>query len=352
MAQTLQRTPIHDRHVALGARLVPFAGWEMPVQYEGVIPEVRAVRTDCGVFDVSHMGELEVEGPRATDLLQGTLSNDLSKLEAGEAQYTLLTNEGGGVIDDLIAYKLDDFRHLLIVNASNREADFRWLKKHEVPGSDVRDVSDDYALLAVQGPRSIERLGLPDATPFTFAEGEIDGIQCIVNRTGYTGEAGCELLAMAEDGAELWDRVVARGAVPCGLGARDTLRLEVCFPLHGNDITPDTDPISAGLGWCCALDKEFTGVNELREIKARGPERKLVPFVMEEKAVPRQGMAVHGGGEVTSGTHSPMLDIGIGLAYVPAAAAAPGNELSIDVRGRMRKARVVKRPIYKREESS
>ena len=352
MAQTLQRTPIHDRHVALGARLVPFAGWEMPVQYEGVIPEVRAVRTDCGVFDVSHMGELEVEGPRATELLQGTLSNDLTKLEAGEAQYTLLTNEGGGVIDDLIAYKLDDFRYLLIVNASNREGDFRWLKKHEVPGSDVRDVSDDYALLAVQGPRSIERLGLPDAKPFTFAEGEIDGIQCMVNRTGYTGEAGCELLTMAEDGPELWDRVVARGAVPCGLGARDTLPLEVCFPLHGNDITPGTDPISAGLGWCCALDKEFTGVNELREIKGRGPERKLVPFVMEEKAVPRQGMAVQGGGEVTSGTHSPMLDRGIGLAYMPAETAAPGTEVSIDVRGRMRKARLVKRPIYKREEGS
>jgi aminomethyltransferase len=352
MAQTLQRTPIHDRHVALGARLVPFAGWEMPVQYEGVIPEVRAVRSDCGVFDVSHMGELEVEGPRAGELLQATLSNDLGKLDAGEAQYTLLTNERGGIVDDLIVYKLDDFRFLLIVNASNREADFRRLKDHEVPGSDVRDVSDDYALLAVQGPRAIERLGLPDATPFTFAEGEIDGIQCMVNRTGYTGEPGCELLAMAEDGAALWDRVVARGAVPCGLGARDTLRLEVCYPLHGNDITPDTDAISAGLGWCCELEKEFSGVNELREVKARGPERKLVPFVMEEKAVPRQGMAVEGGGEVTSGTHSPMLDRGIGLAYVPAESSKPGTEISIDVRGRLRTARVVKRPIYKREESS
>ena len=188
--------------------------------------------------------------------------------------------------------------------------------------------------------------------PFTFAEAEIDGIECMVNRTGYTGERGCELLTMAEDGAELWDRVLARGARPCGLGARDTLRLEVCFPLHGNDITPETDAISAGLGWCCELEKEFSGANELREIKARGPERKLVPFVMEEKAVPRQGMTIEGGGEVTSGTHSPMLDRGIGLAYVLAAAAAPGMELSVDVRGRTRRARVVKRPIYKREESS
>jgi len=351
MAQTLQRTPAHDRHVALGARLVPFAGWEMPVQYEGVIPEVRAVRTDAGVFDVSHMGELMVEGPRATDLLQATLSNDLDKIGPGEAQYTLLTNERGGIIDDLIAYRLEALRYLLIVNAANREADYGWLKERELPGSDVRDVSDEYALLAVQGPRAIERLGLPAARPFTFAEGEIDGIECMVNRTGYTGEDGCELLTMAEDGAELWDRVLARGAVPSGLGARDTLRLEVCFPLHGNDITPETDAISAGLGWCCAHDKEFSGVNELREVKARGPERKLVPFVMEEKAVPRSGMAIAGGGEVTSGTHSPMLDRGIGLGYVPAASAAVDAELSIDVRGRDRRARVVKRPIYKREES-
>src|SRR3954467_6154897 len=172
MAQTLQRTPIHDRHVALGARLVPFAGWEMPGQYEGGIPEGRAVRTDAGVFDVSHMGELEVEGPRATDLLQATLSNDLARIAPGQAQYTLLTNERGGIVDDLIVYRLDDFRYLLIVNASNREADFRWLKEREITGSDVRDVSSDYSLLAVQGPRSIERLGLPDAAPFTFAEGE------------------------------------------------------------------------------------------------------------------------------------------------------------------------------------
>jgi aminomethyltransferase len=352
MPQTLQRTPLHDRHVALGARMVPFAGWDMPVQYEGVIPEVRSVRTDSGVFDVSHMGEFEVEGPRATELLQATLSNDLGRIGPGEAQYTLLTNERGGIVDDLIVYRLEELRYLLVVNAANLTADFHWLKEREIPGSDVRNVSDDYALLAVQGPRAIERLGLPEAKQFTFAEGEIDGIQCMVNRTGYTGEDGCELLTMAEDGPALWDRVLTRGATPCGLGARDTLRLEVCYPLHGNDITPDTDAISAGLGWCCALDKEFSGANDLREIKARGPERKLVPFVMEEKAVPRQGMAIEGGGEVTSGTHSPMLDRGIGLGYVPAAAAAPGTELLVDVRGRSRKARVVKRPFYKREESS
>src|SRR5690349_17538243 len=306
MPETLLHTPLHDRHVDLGARMVPFAGWEMPVQYAGVGEEHRAVRTDAGVFDVSHMGELEVEGPRARELLQGALSNDLDRLTPGEAQYTLLTDEDGGIIDDLIVYRVGECSYLLVVNASNRAIAYEWLKDREVPGSDVRDVSDDYALLAVQGPRAIERLGLPAAKPFTFAEGEIDGVQCMVNRTGYTGEDGCELLAMVEDGAELWDRVVARGAVPCGLGARDTLRLEVCYPLHGNDITPETDAISAGLGWACALDKEFTGANELRRIKADGPAQKLVAFVMTEKAIPRQGMAIDGGGTVTSGSHSPM----------------------------------------------
>jgi len=348
--QTLLRTPLYDRHVAAGARLVPFAGWEMPVQYEGVIPEHLAVRRDCGVFDVSHMGELEVEGPRAGEFLQGLLSNDLDRIEPGHAQYTLLTNEDGGIVDDLIVYERDPEQFLLIVNAANREADFAWLREREIPGVTVRDVSDDHALLAVQGPRSLERLGLPDAPAFTFAEGEIDGVACTVNRTGYTGELGCELLVKAGAGGELWDRVVARGAVPCGLGARDTLRLEVCYPLHGNDIGPETDAISAGLGWVCALDKEFTGVEELRRIKESGPDRKLAAFVMEEAGIPRQGMAIAEGGEVTSGSHSPMLERGIGMGYVPAGLAQPGSELTIDVRGRPRRARVVKKPIYSREE--
>ena len=270
--QTLLRTPLHDRHAALGARLVPFAGWEMPVQYEGVIPEHRAVRTDAGVFDVSHMGELEVEGPRAKELLQGLLSNDLEKIGAGEAQYTLLTNERGGIIDDLIVYELEPTRFLLIVNASNREADYGWLKEREIRGSEVSDRSSDYALLAVQGPKAFERLGLPrDRKAFTWEMSEVDGVEVMVNRTGYTGEEGCELLAMAEDAGELWDAVLARGVVPCGLGARDTLRLEVCYPLHGNDITPETDPISAGLGWTCALDKDFTGADEPAPDQGRRP---------------------------------------------------------------------------------
>jgi aminomethyltransferase len=349
MSQTLLQTPLHDRHVALGARMVPFAGWEMPVQYEGVIQEHRAVRTDAGVFDVSHMGELEVEGPQASPLLQSLLSNDLDRIEPGRAQYTLLTNESGGVIDDLIVYQLERCRYLLIVNASNREGDFRWLKEREVSGSDVRDISDEYGLLAVQGPNAIAKLGLPEAPAFTFAEAVIDGTQAMVNRTGYTGEDGCELLCMAEDAGALWDAVLARGVTPCGLGARDTLRLEACFPLHGNDISPETDPISAGLGWTCALAKEFTGVEVLREVKERGPERRLAAFVMDEKAIPRQGMPIEGGGEVTSGSHSPMLDVGIGLGYVPSERATAGTELTIDVRGKPRRAHVVKKPIYQRE---
>ena len=350
MQETLRRTPLHDRHVALGARMVPFAGWEMPVQYEGVIPEHRAVRRDAGAFDVSHMGELEVEGPRATELLQSALSNDLGQIEPGQAQYTLLTNEQGGIVDDLIVYRLDPFRYLLIVNASNREAAYEWLKDRELRGSDVRDVSDEYGLIAVQGPRALERLGLDPAPAFTFAEGAVGGVTCMVNRTGYTGEQGVELMAMADEAGELWDAVLERGVAPCGLGARDSLRLEVCYPLHGNDIGPDTDAISAWLGWACALDKDFTGVEELRRIKDEGPERRLVAFVMEERAVPRQGMPIVEGGEVTSGTHSPMLDVGIGLGYVLAGLAQPGSELTIDVRGRHRRARTVEKPIYKREE--
>jgi aminomethyltransferase len=337
--------------VASGARMVPFAGWEMPVQYAGVIPEHRAVRTEWGLFDVSHMGQIHVEGPNAHELLQGLLSNDLDGIGDGGAQYTLLTNEQGGIVDDLIAYRLNRHRYLLVVNAGNRGAAFTWIKEREIRGSEVTDVSDDYALLAVQGPSAIAQLGLPDAPAFTHAMGEIDDVEAMICRTGYTGERGVELLCPEEDALALWDAVVGRGATPCGLGARDTLRLEVCYPLHGNDITEDTDAISAGLGWTCAFEKEFTGVSELRRIREAGPSRRLVAFVMEDKAVPRHGMSIEGGGEVTSGTHSPMLDQGIGLGYVPAEAAATGTELTIDVRGKPRRAQVVAKPIYKREES-
>jgi glycine cleavage system T protein (aminomethyltransferase) len=295
------------------------------------------------------MGELEVEGPTAHDLLQSLLSNDVDKLEVGDAQYTLLTNEAGGIIDDLIVYRLDGHRYLIVANASNTEAVFDWLKGHELRGSDVRDVSADYALLAVQGPQALARLGLEPAKAFTWSMGEIDGVEVMINRTGYTGEEGVELACMADDATELWDAVLARGVVPCGLGARDTLRLEVCFPLHGNDIGPQWDAISSGLGWACALDTGFTGAERLRAIKVDGPAQKLIPFVMTEKAIPRQGMPVVGGGEVTSGTMSPMLEVGIGMAYVPAASAKPGTEIVIDVRGKERRGEVRRKPLYRKE---
>jgi aminomethyltransferase len=341
---------LYEKHVEAGAKLVPFAGWEMPVQYDGVIAEHRAVRTDAGVFDVSHMGELEVEGPRAEELLQHVLSNDLARLTPGDAQYTLLTTDEGGVIDDLIVYRLEDCRYLLIVNAANRETDHEWVAGHELRGSDVRDVSDDYALLAVQGPNALDRLGLPEAKAFTWAMGDLDGVEVMINRTGYTGEEGVELACMAGDAPQLWDAILARGVKPCGLGARDTLRLEVCYPLHGNDIGPQWDAISSGLGWACALDTEFIGADALRDVKERGPVQRLIAFRMTDGGIPRQGMAFEGGGEVTSGSLSPMLGIGIGLGYVPAQSSAPETELTVDLRGRPRRAQVVPKPIYKREE--
>jgi aminomethyltransferase len=341
--QTLRRTPLYERHAALGARLVPFAGWEMPVQYTSIVGEHRAVRTAAGVFDVSHMGQLELVGGGAHEYLQGRLSNDLDRLSAGEAQYTLLTNERGGIDDDLIAYRRADDDYLLIVNASNVESDHATLDLAD-------DVSAQWALLAVQGPEALDRLGI-EVAPFTFREDNVLGTRCLVAGTGYTGERGCELGCAPDDAVGLWDAILERGIVPCGLGARDTLRLEVCYPLHGNDISPERTPIEAGLGWACALDKEFTGVEVLRRERQEGPAEKLVAFLMEEKAIPRKGMDVIEGGEVTSGSLSPMLDRGIGLAYVRAELADPGTVVTIDVRGRPRSAQVVEKPIYKREEA-
>jgi glycine cleavage system T protein (aminomethyltransferase) len=344
MAQTLQRTPLHDRHVALGARMVPFAGWEMPVQYEGVIPEHRAVRTDAGVFDVSHMGELHLAGETAHDYLQARLSNDLDRIEVGEAQYTLLTNDLGGIVDDLIVYRLGTDDYLLVVNAANVENDHAAL-------SEADDVSQEWAYLAVQGPEALERLGI-EAEPFSVHRGvDVLGVSCLVAGTGYTGERGCELGCAPADAVGLWDTIIERGVEPCGLGARDTLRLEVCYPLHGNDITPDRTPIEAGLGWACALDKEFPGAEILRRQKEQGPDEKLVAFVMKDPGIPRAGMSIAEGGVVTSGTLSPMLDVGIGLGYVPAALAEVGTEITVDLRGRPRLARIVRKPFYQREES-
>jgi aminomethyltransferase len=340
--QTARRTPLYERHAALGARLVDFAGWEMPVQYTGIQEEHRAVRTSAGVFDVSHMGQLELSGAGAHDYLQARLSNDLDRIGDGRAQYTLLTNDRGGITDDLIAYRRRGDDYLLVVNASNVEPDHAALP-------DTTDVSDRYALLAVQGPEALERLGL-QLEPFTFREDDVLGVRCLVAGTGYTGERGCELGCDPDDAVRLWDAILACGVVPCGLGARDTLRLEACYPLHGNDISPERTPIEAGLGWACALDKEFTGVDVLRRQKEEGTAERLVAFVLDDKGIPRQGMKiVEPPGEVTSGSLSPMLGIGIGLAYVASGSAEPGTTISVDLRGRLRKGHIVKKPIYKRE---
>ncbi|MFN8188201.1 MAG: glycine cleavage system aminomethyltransferase GcvT [Gaiellales bacterium] len=339
--QTLRRTALHARHAALGARLVPFAGWELPVQYAGIVEEHLAVREHAGVFDVSHMGQLELTGAGARAYLQARLSNDLDRIEPGQAQYTLLTNDGGGIVDDLIAYRRDD-GYLLVVNAANVSGDATVLRE-------ARDVSDRYAMLAVQGPAALALLGL-EIAPFAWREAPVLGVPCLVCGTGYTGERGCELLCDPAAATELWDRILERGVVPCGLGARDTLRLEASYPLHGNDIGPDRTPVEAGLSWACELAKEFPGVERLRAQREAGPAERLVAFVMEEKAIPRAGMAIAEGGVVTSGAFSPTLEQGIGLAYVPAARSQAGSALTIDVRGRARSARIVTKPIYRRKE--
>ena len=352
MAQTLQRTPLHDRHVALGARMVPFAGWEMPVQYEGVIQEHRAVRTDAGVFDVSHMGEIEVEGPRARELLQGLLSNDLDRLEPGEAQYTLLTNERRR--DHRRPDRLPARRVPLPPRRQRLEPRGRLSRgsrsaRSAAPTCATSPTSTRCS--PCRGRRAIERLGLPPAPAFTFAEATIDGVEVMVNRTGYTGEDGCELLCMGEDAVALWDAVLARGVVPCGLGARDTLRLEVCYPLHGNDIGPDTDAISAGLGWTCALDKEFTGVEVLRRVKdgrPRAPARR-VRDGGEGDPAPGDGDRGRRRGDVRLALADARRRDRHGVR-AGAHAAKPDTELTIDVRGKPRAARVVKKPIYKRED--
>jgi aminomethyltransferase len=358
-AAALRRTPLYDAHVAVGARMVPFAGFEMPVQYEGVRSEHAAVRERSGVFDVSHMGEIETSGPQAEALLQRLLSNDASAIEAGGAQYSCLCRQDGGVLDDLFTYRLGDDRYLTVTNAANRDADFRWFADHAGEfDAEVRDVGDEYAMLAVQGPRARGIVGdladgvLPARMRTTTRR--VAGAEALVCGTGYTGEDGVELLLSPADAHAAWDALVDAGARPAGLGARDTLRLEVCFHLYGNDLGTERTPIEAGLGWCCREETGFIGSEAVARVRAEGPAEKLVPFVLTERGIPRPGNPVVDGddriGEVTSGTMSPSLGIGIGMAYVPADRATPGTELEIDVRGKRRGARVEERPLYEKED--
>jgi aminomethyltransferase len=355
--QTLRPTPLHDRHVAASARMVPFAGWEMPVQYAGIREEHRAVRENFGVFDVSHMGQIETSGPQATALLQRLMSNDVEAMKVGGAQYSLLCREDGGVLDDLFTYRLGADRFLTVTNAANHEKDLAWFRRHaEGFDADVADAASRFAMIAVQGPGAREAVGAiadqPLPARFTAAHGHLRGRRVLICGTGYTGEDGVELLTDPDDAGPLWDALVRRGAEPAGLAARDTLRLEACFHLYGNDLTEERGPIEAGLGWCSKEDTGFIGSDAVRATRERGPAEKLVPFRLTGPGIPRQGNAILAGGEpageVTSGTLSPMLDVGIGMGYVRPELTAPGTELEIDVRGKRRGAVVAEKPLYRR----
>jgi aminomethyltransferase len=351
---TLRRTPLYDRHERAGAKLVPFAGWEMPVQYEGIRQEHVKVRTGAGVFDVSHMGEIETAGPQAEEFLQRILSNDVTKIAERGAQYSVLCREDGGVLDDLFTYRLGPERYLTVTNAANHEKDLAWFRQ-QAAGFDVEvhDAHSDWAMLAVQGPRAraaLERLTdgeLPKR--MRTAELRLAGSETLVCGTGYTGEDGCELMLAPADAGAVWDALLGEGVEPVGLGARDTLRLEVCFHLYGNDLDEEHDPIEAGLGWCCKLDTGFIGAEALR---GAAPERTLVPFAFTGPGIPRQGNPIRTGegeGVVTSGSLSPCLDTGIGMGYVPLAASEPGTSIQVDVRGKLRDAEVKTKPLYRPE---
>lgn len=356
-ATTLRRTPLYQQHEDLGAKLVPFAGWEMPVTYEGVREEHSAVRTHVGMFDVSHMGEVEVEGPDALAYLQHVLSNDVARLEIGGAQYSCLCQDDGGVLDDLFAYRLGSDRYLIVTNAANHESDLAWLgrqsRQFDVA---VRDVADRYAMLAVQGPHARAvlsralRIELPPR--MHVAHVQVGRRPALAAGTGYTGEDGVELLLDPEVAVPIWTELLDAGVVPCGLGARDTLRLEVCYPLHGNELSLERNPIEAGLGWCCKEETGFIGWEAVATARAEGTAEKLAPFLIEGAGIPREGNPVLSGGErvgtVTSGTFSPSLEVGAGMAYVRSDLAEPGTELEIDVRGKLRAARIGSKPLYEK----
>lgn len=353
--ETLRRTPLHAAHVEAGAKLVGFAGWEMPISYDGIREEHLAVRTHAGMFDVSHMGEIEVEGHDALRLLQRVLSNDVGAIAVGGAQYSCLTNPEGGVIDDVFAYRLGSDRYLVVTNSSNHGTDLAWIgQAARELDCVVRDVADRYAMIAVQGPHArgivTGTLGLDLPPRMHVAPARIGRRAALACGTGYTGEDGVELLLDPEVAIAIWTELSDAGVVPCGLGARDTLRMEACFHLHGNDLSTERNPIEAGLGWCCKEETGFIGSDAIAAVRAAGPRQKLVPFKIEGQGIPRQGNPVIAGGEeagvVTSGTFSPSLEIGIGIAYVRPDLTEPGADLEIDVRGRRRTARVARKPLY------
>jgi aminomethyltransferase len=352
--QTLRRTSLYELHRAAGAKLVPFAGWEMPIQYSSIKEEHMAVRTDVGIFDVSHMGQVQTRGPEAELALQRLVSNDVRKLQDGGAQYALLCNEQGGVLDDLFNYRLGEFEFLTVTNAANHERDLAWMQEHAAGfDADVIDCTSRFAMLAIQGPRAralVETLADgPLPLRFRVTEAILAGVPATICGTGYTGEDGVELLLAPEDAPAVWEAVVAAGARPCGLGARDTLRLEACFHLYGNDLSEDRGPIGAGLGWACVEATDFIGAESVAADRANPPAERLVPFLIQGPGIARQGNAIVGGGQVTSGTFSPCLERGIGLAYLPRELSEPGTPFQIDVRGTTRDAVVARKPLYRKD---
>jgi glycine cleavage system T protein (aminomethyltransferase) len=357
-ARTLKRTPLYEAHIEAGAKLVDFAGWEMPVEYEGIRAEHLNVRGACGVFDVSHMGEIATEGPEAADLLQRLLSNDVSKINLGGSQYSCLCREDGGVLDDLFTYRLGDEQYLTVTNAANHQRDLEWFEAHAVEFNvQVRDRIDDFAMLAVQGPEAREIVGrlangeLP--ARFRTEELTVAGSPALVCGTGYTGEDGVELLLAPEAARTVWDALLGGGASPAGLGARDTLRLEVNYCLYGNELTEARTPIEAGLGWAVKEDTGFVGSEACRRVREEGPTDVLEPFVLTSSGIPRQTNPIVLGDEpvgiVTSGTMSPSLEVGIGMGYVRSDLADPGTLIEIDVRGRHRPAEIRERPLYSKD---
>jgi len=360
----MKNTALSHVHESLGAKMVPFAGYNMPVQYEGVNAEHEIVRTGVGVFDVSHMGEFFLKGENALALIQKVTSNDASKLVDGKAQYSCLPNNEGGIVDDLIIYKIADNHYMLVVNASNIEKDWNWISKHNDLGVEMQDLSDSYSLLAIQGPKAAEAMqsltsiDLVNMPYYTFQIGEFAGVDNVtVSATGYTGSGGFEIYFKNEDAETIWNKVFEAGASfgikPIGLAARDTLRLEMGFCLYGNDINDTTSPLEAGLGWITKFDKEFTNSENLKKQKEAGVTRKLVAFELTERGIPRHDYEIADAngnvvGIVTSGTMSPSLGKAIGLGYVPTTLSAVDSEIFIRIRNKDIAAKVVKLPFYKK----
>ena len=365
----LKKTPLHSTHVELGANMKPFGGFEMPVQYDSIVQEHRAVRQKAGIFDVSHMGEVMVRGPQAFEFVQQLVTNDVGTLYDGRAMYTVMCTPAGGIVDDLLVYRLAEDEYMLVINAANIEKDYAWMKSHNPADAALDNISEEVALMAVQGPEAIgivqdmTDLPLDDIKFYHFLQPEAGAFlgctQAIVSRTGYTGEPGLEIYCEPNEAEDVWQAILDagadRGLVPAGLGARDTLRLEAGLSLYGNDITEDDNPYEAGLGWLVKLDAgDFVGRDALRQVKQEGPAKKLIGFVMEERGIPRHDQVLVDEseeeiGRVTSGSHSPMLEKGIGMGYVPNEEqyTSPDATVYVQSRGRSRKARVVKTPFYK-----